>query len=1449
MGKRPVLNIEGNKKDNFKLWKTRFNSHCLTEGYRDIAKDPSKPEEHDGHYKNDKRIIEIAELKQCLPDKTLKTLTETIEPSLSIHDLKKPWVYMKKLEKLFLGTTTTMANRYIYWNHLKQTPDTSMSDWEVTVMENIKNCNYKNNEDEFMRDKFVFDLADSYSELRQEIFWKEQQLKEDEILSFDQVVAHAKGFEAAKKATKLMETPSKTTEEQVNWTKDADPGCNYCGGPRRHPMRQCKAATSECDFCHRIGHFAKVCFQKQRKPNDGQFDRYNNDRGRGYTRGRASGRGRGQRGFMRGTQSHRGQYNQPINQIQDLAYPQDNYGPMENQMPYHNQQNTSFPYEDQWEPEETFHTERENAMGKRFFANLELSSTGNNFDTIKCQIDTAATCNTMPENLLRGLRTPPALMKSNTRLIPYGGPPIQPLGRVQLLCHRQAKYQILEFQVVPSTQFQNKPALISGIDSRRLGLIDIHADEVHAINTTSANLPCLTKMSKEDIIAATPHLWEGTGTMGPPVDFTLDECITPRHAPHHRLPVAKKDKVCHEIARLVKAGRLVKVNNPTEWESNMQVREKPNKIRLCIDPSQTLNLAIKRPTYQMPTLDENLHKLKRAKCYSILDVQEAYQNIPLTTRSSYLTTMNTPMGRYRWTHMPFGISSAAEEFQKRIHEALEGIEGIINIADDILVFGSGEDKCSAEHDHDQNLRSLLQRCAERNIKLNSRKFQFKVKELKFMGHIISEDGLRADPEKVECITNMPKPTSKAATRRFLGMLTYLSKFCPALSHEAKPLRDISNDQDDFTWGPSQDSAFDKCKLLISQAPTLQYFDTTKPVYLQVDASEDGIGCSLLQPTDGNLKPVAYHSCAMTKTERNYAQIEKETLAICAAFAKWDQYLYGHPNITVHTDHQPLETIFKKPLNAAPRRLQKMRMKLQRYTFSVHYKPGSLLYLADTLSRASLQRPHGAMITGFEVFRLDIENTKAINPRITNATSLEIQQATLNDNTCRDVMTLIQSGWPRTKDELPQHLQMFWQFRDELSTDNNMIFKANQTYIPGILRSKMLKRLHSNHYGPDSTLRMARDLIFWQGMPAAIRDMCNNCETCAKFPCITPREPMLSYPTPELPWQIVSQDLFQWEGNNYLITVDHYSDFFEMDHLVDTRAETVIKATKQHYARHGIPQVCITDNGPQFICSAFQEFAARWRFIHVTSSPYHSQANGKAESAVKIGKGMLKKSDDLHLALLNYRNTPQQGHSYSPSQRLMGRRTRTTIPTSQSLLTPFTPPQNMVMEEIQMKRDKSKIQYDKGARQAQSDLRIGEFAFARPPPNRRGGPWSSGHIVAIPAPRSYVLETPQGPMRRNRQHIQPHSVPRQYDRGEIPMSPRIPLEVPQGHVSPNPRDGMQNTPTRPPNNNPTPRPVSGRTMAQPAPGPQVKADATPPPPVAPYVTRSGRIVKQKIMFDM
>lgn len=172
----------------------------------------------------------------------------------------------------------------------------------------------------------------------------------------------------------------------------------------------------------------------------------------------------------------------------------------------------------------------------------------------------------------------------------------------------------------------------------------------------------------------------------------------------------------------------------------MVIVAKPNKLRICIDPKD-LNKAIKRPHYPMPTIESEITDISKAKLFSVMDAKDGYWQVKLSEESSYLTTFNTPFGRYRWLRMPFGLSCASEEFQRRMHEQLQDLPGIKIIVDDILIYGSGDNFEEAQKDHDNNMILLLNRLRERNIKINPEKIKFKLKEVKYIGHRLTDGGL------------------------------------------------------------------------------------------------------------------------------------------------------------------------------------------------------------------------------------------------------------------------------------------------------------------------------------------------------------------------------------------------------------------------------------------------------------------------------------------------------------------------------------------------------------------------------------------------------------------------------------------------------------------------------------------------------------------------------------
>ena len=381
------------------------------------------------------------------------------------------------------------------------------------------------------------------------------------------------------------------------------------------------------------------------------------------------------------------------------------------------------------------------------------------------------------------------------------------------------------------------------------------------------------------------------------------------------------------------------------------------------------------------------------------------------------------------------VSLGPEEYQRRQHDALEGLTGVVNKADDILVFGSGDSMEEAEKDHDYiNLWNLMLWCREVNLKLNTRKFQFKVKQVTWMGHLLSSNGITPHPDRVQAIKDMTPPQDVKPVQRFLGMCNYLSRFTPNLAEIVKLLTELTHVNVVWSWSSQHNKTFKTAKSLIVNATTLKFFDVNKPSVLQVDASDTGLGGALLQ--DG--QPVAFTSSTLSATEVNYAPTEKECLAIKVACTKFYQYLYGKQDVIVHSDHQPLEMIFKKPLSRAPRCLASATA----IQFTVDYKKGKYMYLADTLSRATLNLPTPSdpqeevfqcnSEDALEMFWVELETMELDSPDMYPSTLEEIKAETKADPTLSVLCMFVAHGWPSDKSQVPTALRHYYPLRDELA---------------------------------------------------------------------------------------------------------------------------------------------------------------------------------------------------------------------------------------------------------------------------------------------------------------------------------------------------------------------------------------------------------------------------------
>ena len=291
-----------------------------------------------------------------------------------------------------------------------------------------------------------------------------------------------------------------------------------------------------------------------------------------------------------------------------------------------------------------------------------------------------------------------------------------------------------------------------------------------------------------------------------------------------------------------------------------------------------------------------------------------------------------------------------------------------------------------------------------------------------------------------------------------------------------------------------------------------------------------------------------------------------------------------------------------------------------------------------------------------------------------ATIQEIREETAKDPVLQTLKATILNGWPSQRKKLPPELHEYFKVRDELATQDGIIFKGPKCVIPKSLRPKIKEKLHRSHIGVQGCLRRAREVVYWPNMNREVTEFISKCETCNTFQSAQQKQPLICHETRQHPWEKIGCDIFTFNNQDYLCTVDYFSDYFEIDELHTSKTgATVIGKLKKRFATHGIPDTFHSDNGPPFSSNEFSAFAVMYEFEHVTSSPEYPQSKGKVENAVKTAKNLMKKSastsSDFHLALLDWRNTQTEGMKSSPAQRMFGRRTRTLLPTSKKLLKP------------------------------------------------------------------------------------------------------------------------------------------------------------------------------------
>lgn len=1011
------------------------------------------------------------------------------------------------------------------------------------------------------------------------------------------------------------------------------------------------------------------------------------------------------------------------------------------------------------------------------------------------QLDTGAQANILPKSTYDNLNiTNNPLSETKVKLVTYSGNKIVPVGTTILDCIARDNSHKLKFYIVDA---KVKPILGNTACTQIGSIIRVHTVE--------------PSLSKDSILDEYGDVFNDLGCLPGQHTITIDPTVPPVVHPPRKVPIAIKQQVCDELQRMESMGVIVKQDEPTDWVHSMVTVRKGNKLRICIDPKD-LNRAIKREHFHLETIEEIAERLPTAKYFSRFDATHGFWQIKLDEESSKLLTFNTPIGRYRFLRLPFGTCSSSEVFSKAIRDMFADIPGVECIVDDILVWGE------TEREHDARVRRVLDRCREKNFKLNRNKFEVRVPEVKYVGHVITSNGLKVDPEKVRAITEMPPPVDVQGVKRFLGAVQYCAKFIPNLSDVSEPLRQLCKSDIQWHWDSPQVTSFEKLKTLVSSTPVLTYYDVTKPVTLSADSSSTGLGAVLLQ----DQHPVAYGSRALTDAQTRYAQIDREMLAIVYGCEKFHHYIYGR-HVRVETDHKPLVAIYQKPLYRATPRLQRMLLRLQRYDLELVYVPGKEMYISDTLSRAYLNESTETLVDN----ELDVNILEAHLP-VSPSKLQELKQATANDEILQKLVRVVVSGWPEERSRTEESVRQFWNYRDEITVIDGLLYKGQRLIIPKSARSAMLSKLHESHLGVVKTKQRARDILFWPNINSDIEQMVRSCSVCNEFSKSNPKEPLIPHEMPSRPWEKVAVDLFEFKGLQYLLCVDFYSKYPEIVLLSSTSSANTITALKSIFARHGIPSEAVSDNASNFTSGTFKKFVNDWNFVHTTSSPRFPQSNGQAERCVQTVKTLLKKAEksdgDVYISLLEYRACPIDGIGLSPSQLLMQRQLRTKLPITAQLLKPNTTADSHKTQLV-ARQTLQKFHHDKQSHELPK-LKSGQIVRMK---DTASNLWVPAVVNGEHSERSYFVSTGNKHYRRNRRHLR-----QTREMGLPPVEPDIyPFDI---------RDHDHGDAVAPPPAMAIPPPPAAPAAPPDEPPPPAGGQPVPPTPPG-TTTRSGRLSRK------
>lgn len=1208
-------------------------------------------------------------------------------------EFKKPDEIFEAFSKHFEPKSNFRINRFNL-QKFRQDQHETVDDFVARCKLQARKCKFTDAE---MEERLIEQLIIGTKHVKVQ----ERLLGKDETLKLDAALDTARTHEATENHMSMIkaignhrmnvDTVRKKTHTDGKWQSK----CQNCG--RTHPSKKCPAYGTTCRGCGGQNHWQKWCKKSSQEKKAISGNSYQ----------RKPHREKSEMGPKKHQRRHPQKHAHEVQQDDD--------GDQQDEVETCRFETISIISIDYIEQNEVF-------------ADIDIMLHPNKPAILKMKVDTGAQGNLLPMRLYRlmypdrvgedGRPLAGMLKKTKTIVTGYGKKVIPLFGIHTITCKRGDKKIDAPFYVVGA----DGPALGGLPLSLKLGLVSMNCEVKES--------PEETIVDKQQLKEIYPDRFQGIGQFSGEYHIVIDKDVPPVIHPARRCPINIKDEIKHELDEMEKLNVIEPVLEPTDWVSSLVYAQKPNgRWRVCLDPKD-LNKAIKRAHTSTPTLEEIKHRFAGATVFSTLDAKHGYWSIKLDEESSKLTTFNSPFGRYKFKRLPFGLSVSQDIFQQKMNQILEKCTGVIGLADDVAVVGA-----TAE-EHDRNLHCLMRVAREHGLIFNWEKCRIKQDQVRFFGLVFDRNGVHPDPQKTTAIDAITAPTSVKELQEFLGIVTYMSPFIPNLATQTAPLRELMKKDVIFAWTASHQQAFESIKKLITAEVTLAYFNPKEEVVIEVDASSRGLGAALTQKG----KPIAFASKSLTDTERRYANIEREMLAVIFACEKFHTFVYGKP-FKVLSDHKPLGMIHLKNLGAAPPRLQRMLLRLQGYDVVIKYKPGREMLLSDAMSRLN-PLPGKTIETPVRIDHVMFSEQKI----------QQVRDATAQDDELCALRDVILQGWPGDRHDVARPLRKYWAYRDELSIEDGVLLKGSRVFIPRALTKEFLDKIHEAHQGIVKSQLLAKTCIYWHGINSDIEDAVKSCPICQEFGQSQTPESLRPHEIPTRPWQVIATDLFNLDGKEYLLIADIYSKYPIVRKIQGhATSACIIDTLKEVFSEQGTPEKVMSDNGPQYSSSQFKSFADEWNFTHVTSSPRYPQSNGFIERQVRTIKMTIMKAkrakQDISKALQYLRATPVDHHLPSPAEMLLGRKIQSGLPIK---IRNQDPNRDAVKERLQERQDQQKFYYDRNTRPL-PPLYQGQQVRVQDQESRH---WEKGTILnKRPEPRSYEVLTSSGQtLRRTRRHI-------------------------------------------------------------------------------------------------